>query len=360
MKVQVHPADRWGCGYFRLIWPAQELQRRGYDVTIIEPGDDSKIGGFVTDGRLTSAIIPEGDVFVFQRPTNILLVDLIQHLRRHGKTVVVDMDDDLSCIHPKNLAFQMLHPKNPSGNWQNAVDGCRAASLVTVSTPPLANRYAGHGRYRVLRNCVPDHYLDIPRITGQPRRWGWAGALYSHPDDVPLLGRTANDLHRAGYPMQVVGDPEGMGRALGLAADPAATGRLGIDEWATTLSVTLDIGVAPLADTRFNLAKSWLKPLEYAALGIPWVATATPEYQLLADQVGGVAVRNKPAVWTAAVRRLLTDDAYYDELSQQVRSGAAEFTISRHAEAWWEAWQEAYRFDQSLTAPQDPWYAGAQ
>lgn len=360
MKVRIHPADRWGCGYFRLIWPAQELQRRGYDVTIIEPGDHSQIGGVMTNGRLSAAIIPEGDVFVFQRPTNILLVDLIRHLRQNGKTVVVDMDDDLSCIHPKNAAFGMLHPRNPQGNWRNAVDGCRAASLVTISTPPLATRYAAHGRYRVLRNCVPDHYFEIPRIAAEPRRWGWAGALYSHPDDVPLLGRTANDLQRLGYPIRVVGDPEGIGRALGLRDDPEATGRLGIEEWAATLAATLDIGVAPLADTRFNLAKSWLKPLEYAALGIPWVATGTPEYQLLADAVGGIAIRNKPAVWTAAVKRLLINDGYYEELSQQVRAGAAQFKISDHAEAWWEAWTEAYDLDRSLTAPQDGWYAGAQ
>lgn len=352
MKVQIHPADRWGCGHFRLIWPAQELQRRGYDVTIIEPGDNSKIGGLITDGRLTSAIIPEGDVFVFQRPTNIILVDLIQHLRRSGKTVVVDMDDDLSCIHPKNAAFAMLHPRNPRGNWQNAVEGCKAASLVTLSTPPLAARYAAHGRYRVLRNCVPDYYLDIPRIVGEPRRWGWAGALYSHPDDVPLLGRTANELQRQGHPIRVVGDPEGTGRALGLRDDPEATGRIDLEHWASTLAATLDIGVAPLADTRFNLAKSWLKPLEYAALGIPWVATDTPEYKLLATSIGGAAIRNKPALWTAAVRRLLTDDVFYEEMSQQVRAGASDLRISLHAEAWWEAWFDAYNLDQSLTARQ--------
>jgi len=360
MRVRIHPADRWGCGHFRLIWPAQELQRKGYDVTIIEPGDNSQIGGMITNGRLTSAVIPDGDVFVFQRPTNILLVDLIQALRRNGKTVVVDMDDDLSCIHPKNAAFGMLHPSNPQGNWQNAVDGCRAASMVTLSTPPLAARYAGHGRYRVLRNCVPDHYFDIPRITAEPRRWGWAGALYSHPDDVPLLGRTATDLLRQGHPMRVVGDPEGIGRALGLRDDPEATGRLDLEQWAHALAATLDIGVAPLADTKFNRAKSWLKPLEYAALGIPPVVTDTPEYVLLMDRIGGLAVRNKPSVWTAAVRRLLTDDRYYEEMSQQVRAGASEYRISLHAEAWWETWHDAYQLDRSLTAPQGSWYAGAQ
>jgi glycosyltransferase involved in cell wall biosynthesis len=349
MRVRIHPADQWGCGHFRLIWPAQELQRRGHDVTIIQPGDDSAIGGIISGGRLTTAVIPEGDVFVFQRPTNILLVDLIRHLRRHGKTVVVDMDDDLSCIHPANLAFQMLHPRNPQGNWQNAIDGCKAASMVTLSTPQLVQRYAPNTNHAVLRNCVPDHYFDIERIVGEPRRWGWAGALYSHPDDVPILGRTANDLAREGHPIRIVGDPDGIGRALGLADDPEATGRQALEDWPHVITTTLDIGVAPLADTRFNRAKSWLKPLEFAALGIPFVATNTPEYSLLADALGGTAVKNKPAVWTSAVRKLLTDDGFYAEAAVAVREHARMFALSLHADAWWGAWEAAYDADQALT-----------
>jgi len=39
-----------------------------------------------------------------------------------------------------------------------------------------------------------------------------------------------------------------------------------------------DIGIAPLSDTPFSRARSAIKVLEYAALGIPAVATPLPEY----------------------------------------------------------------------------------
>jgi glycosyltransferase involved in cell wall biosynthesis len=106
-----------------------------------------------------------------------------------------------------------------------------------------------------------------------------------------------------------------------------------------------------LADTRFNRSKSWLKPLEYSAVGVPWVGSDTPEYQALAERGGGIAIRNQSKRWIGAVRRLLTDDAYYQEMSQQARSTAAEFTIEAHAELWLEAWQLAWLRDRETSVP---------
>ena len=45
----------------------------------------------------------------------------------------------------------------------------------------------------------------------------------------------------------------------------------------------LDTGIVPLQRSRFNEAKSNLKGLEYAALGVPFVASPTAEYERLAE-----------------------------------------------------------------------------
>src|SRR5690606_28606720 len=37
MKIYVYPADEYGCGYYRLIWPAQALQAQGHDIQIVMP-----------------------------------------------------------------------------------------------------------------------------------------------------------------------------------------------------------------------------------------------------------------------------------------------------------------------------------
>lgn len=353
MKIRVYPADKWGCGHYRLIWPGRALTDQGHDVEVIMPGEDSAIGGAIINGRIHSldmTQVEDVDVFVFQRPTNILHYDLIHLLRQKNKAVVVDMDDDLTCVHPRNIAFRMLHPKwSPRNNWQIAIEGCRLANLVTVSTPPLLDRYSRFNNARILRNCVPARFLKVEHPTDLEPAWGWGGALHSHPDDLPILGPSANILGKEGYPFQVIGSLDGTGRALGLAKDPDGPGVVEFDDWIDHVT-QLPVGVAPLADTKFNRAKSWLKPLEYAAAGVPWVATNMPEYAELQKQGAGFVVNNKGRAWTSVVRRLLADDDFRLEQSQAVRAVAALFTIEEHAWRWLETWEGAWRISRGLPA----------
>lgn len=348
MKVRVHPADQWGCGHYRLIWPAEVLREQGYDVEVVPPQSDADSGMeiIVIDNKIVDVNVQvDADVFVFQRPSNLPLVYLIDALRRRGKTVVVDMDDDLTCIHPKNAAFRLLHPRySPGNNWQHAQEGCRRASLVTVSTPELQRKYGAH-RSRILRNCVPRSFLEVARKP--TRTWGWAGAVHSHPDDLPIIGGAVHELNGRGHHFKIIGYPEGTGRALGLSEDPDATGSVPFTQWSEALA-ELAVGVAPLADTKFNAAKSWLKPLEYAAVGVPWVGSDRAEYRALAKLGGGILVGDRTREWTRALRRLLDDDAYREEASEACRAVAAQVTIEEHAWRWMETWETAWKLDQGM------------
>lgn len=336
-------------GHYRLIWPAEVLRDQGYDVDVVRPGVASGIGGTMVNDELVSVHIDSGadaDVFVFQRPTNQVLVELIRILRQRGRTVVIDMDDDLTCIHPKNAAFSMLHPKlSPRNNWQHAQEACRIASLVTVSTPELQRKY-GTQRSRVLRNCIPARFLEIPRPDVE-LTWGWAGALHSHPDDLPLIGGAVAELNRLGYEFRIVGYTEGTGRALGLSSDPKGTGRVEFDDWASELS-RLAVGVAPLTGTKFNVAKSHLKPLEYASLGVPWVGSDRAEYRALYNFGAGFVVGDRTRDWVRTVRRLLDDDALRTEASEACRAVAAQLTIEQHAWRWMETWEFARELDRQV------------
>ena len=66
MRVLVLPSDRGGCGYTRLIWPAEELQRQGCDIEIAD--SISAVWERREDGpdRLVSVKV-EADVVVWQR-----------------------------------------------------------------------------------------------------------------------------------------------------------------------------------------------------------------------------------------------------------------------------------------------------
>lgn len=347
MKVYVYPADEAGCGYYRMIWPAETLQQIGHDVVIVRPKERHAAFQGVLDnhGRMIDVRIPaDADVIVLQRITHSYLIKGIELIRQKGIAVVVDMDDDLAAINPNNPAFMIMHPAygaKPEHNWENARRACEAASFVVVSTPALLPRYAPHGRGAVLYNCVPQRYLDIPRVDSTVI--GWGGSMHSHPDDPYVIGSGVAQLMDE-TTFQVIGPADGIRNAFRLPNEPKATGPQNIlTAWPYALA-SLGIGVAPLSDTRFNAGKSWLKPLEYSAVGVPWVASPRAEYARLHDYGSGL-LANKPKQWASQLRRLVRESALREDLSEAGRNVARLWTIEGNAWRWAEAWEEAYKIE---------------
>jgi glycosyltransferase involved in cell wall biosynthesis len=336
----VHPTDSYACGHYRMAWPAEVLYRDGLDVTLVKPRTSTGLGGLMLDGEITGLTAPDCDVMVFQRPARRLIADIIPHLRAKGIAVVVDIDDDLERIHPSNPAFKGMHPRlSPDYNWDHVRRSCREATLVTVSTPALAGRYGGHGRVRLLRNYAPARFLDVPHDPAEGSV-GWAGSMHSHPDDLGLAAVALSRLAGEGRGLRFVGPDEGVSDLLGAPeGEIEFTGNVELEDWIPQVA-RLGVGVAPLADTTFNEAKSWLKPLEYSAAGVPWVASPTPEYQLLAKACG-MPTAARPKDWYCEVRRLLDDEALREDASGRVRTAAAGLTVEAHAHLWAEAWAEA-------------------
>jgi glycosyltransferase involved in cell wall biosynthesis len=352
VKVIVYPADAFACGHYRAYWPAEVLARQGVDVKIVRPGEPTGISGLMIGGRL-SASAPDCDVVVFQRPGRKLLADLVEPLRRMGVAVVVDVDDDLDRIHPQNPAFAAMHPKGDNGDngysWANVRRACKDATMVTVSTPSLLPRYAAHGRARLIYNYVPARMTLLEHDPAEDSL-GWAGALHSHPGDLDQLGWAFARLQREGRTLKFVGPSEGLERKLGVTlGEGDCTGELPFGDWLPAVA-KLGVGVAPLADTSFNASKSWLKPLEYSAVGVPWVASDTLEYRRLARECGAPLV-SKPKQWYPELRRLLDDEPRRADLSAAVREAARGLTVEGHCHLWAEAWADAVKTERAAARP---------
>lgn len=339
----MYPADLGGCGQYRMILPAQALASQGHDVRIVPPMARQGIGGdFDTrTGKMINAQVPpDADVIVMQRVSMSHLVQAIPLIRARGIAVVVDMDDDLTKISPSNPAFYAMHPRtgHPLHTWRNAHQACLAASVVTVSTPALLGVYAPHGRGVVLPNRIPATYLQVPHEDSAVI--GWPGSMHSHPLDPVELGPAMARLLRAGYTYRGVGPAAGLRDAWGLEQDPDTTGSVSIGDYPQAVA-GIGVGLAPLADTGFNAAKSWLKPLELSALGVPWVASPRDEYQRFHTQhrVGLLAAR--PKDWYRQVKQLADNPALRVEQSQAGRAAGTANTIEDHAWRWAEVWTEA-------------------
>jgi hypothetical protein len=337
---------------YRMIWPANVLERQGFEVILVPP---KKGQGFLAkttqdaNGNefLTSIQMPDHmDVVVLQRPCHPLQPQMIDILRQNGVAVVIDMDDDMSNIHPDNAAYHMYRPGSGSPfSWKHAMESCKRATLVTASTPALLKIYAKHGRGVVLNNFVPKAYLSFPKEdTGA---FGWAGTTKSHPNDLQVTGKMAQRLVDEGHPFRVVGGDKHVKAAFKLNHDPDMTGTVGIAEWAKTIADTIDVGMVPLAATAFNSSKSRLKGIEMMAVGIPWVASPRAEYRTLVKESGCGLLAETPKDWYSQLKRLLRDDVLRKEQAEAGRMYMQDQTYEAQAHQWWDAWTRAYEIQHS-------------
>jgi len=360
-------ADKAGCGDYRVQFPAAAVNARSEELGVhVTTADHLAADATVQDGRYTvrRVDLPAGtDVVVFQRPLSSSMAGAMMWLRkvRHEVGIVVDLDDDLAAVPTSNSAFHGVHPKSsPEANYQWLRKSIAMSDVLTVSTPELAMRYrSGSGTTRVVRNGVPTLMLDQPsrplaenraRHDGADRVIGWAGYVGTHGGDLEstcgALGEIVGVDHTEGRRVSFrnVGPPDGLSEALGLRlCDIEATGWVDPKLYRVALGEA-DVGIVPLATTRFNRSKSALKALEFAAAGVPVVASYTPEHiEMRAQGMPLFLVKDKRRHWTRALRSILDFD---DDELRNLAFAHREFvrnkcTVELRATEWASAWRTA-------------------
>jgi len=101
--------------------------------------------------------------------------------------------------------------------------------------------------------------------------------------------------------------------------------------------LNLDIGIAPLTDTRFNRSKSCLKFYEYAAIGTVTLASRVIPYTLEMDEED--TVKNRTDKWTAKLRKLITDEQYRNDRAYIQRSWVFD---NRNIDSVIKQWEQVY------------------
>jgi hypothetical protein len=351
MKTYIYPAGRDGCAFYRLIWPGLALAARGHDVRVVMPEERDDDRWQLTAKTRGDEIVdviypPDADVLVLQRVTHEKLSQVIPLMRAKGLTVVIDMDDDLSRVNPQNPAYSWLHPRNGTAhNWDNAARACRDATWVTVSTPALQKVYGRPGHSTVLHNMVEERALDLVGAA-DTGCFGWTGNLKSHPDDPQVMGSTVQRLVREGFPFHMIGNTTGVAQEFRLTEEQVnRTAPMDTTVWVDSLSA-LHVGMAPLADTLFNKSKSWLKPLELSARGVPTVMSPRDEYRRIHARGAGVLAPTAKDFYRE-IRRLMTDAAWHAEVAHRSREAIRDLTIEANAWRWAEVWESAHRLQRS-------------
>lgn len=308
--------DNSACGYYRITLPFDALAAHGWDIQTACGWDPRALDGY--------------DVVVGQRVGKPEALSLWRKLYARTR-LVYETDDDFWSIDETN--YRALAEHTPS-LLDAAGEAIRMAHLASVSTGPLADVVGQFGTPTVvLPNHIDGRLLGVER----PRRdrvvVGWAGGD-SHLKDWRIAGpqlkrfltRTPEvEYHGIGTPFHLQhGIP---GRHTGWQ-----------DVWGYYGSIDFDIGLAPLAPLVFNQSKSHIKALEYAALGIPVIASDEAPYRdfVVHGETGYLVRRDHE--WSTYLRALVEDQALREAMGKRAREVAAEWTIQRG----WPQWAAAY------------------
>lgn len=321
--------------WWRMSLPAAAMRVRGHDTIMVNVSD------FAHHKNGADESVEGADLLIVQRSLFEPVTSAIRRWRDRGVAVALDADDAYHLLTPAMLAFHFWHrglmPDGAGGFHQvhpTPLEQYRSSlhllDGLILSTPLLAEDHrALTDEWRVF--CLPN-FIDLsaytpteprPKVEGQVTI-GWGGSvgrLSSWMGSGLLSALRTISQEKPATRFLLVGEDVELFEALPFP--PERKERVPwqrIENWPNALA-GFDIGVAPshgASDER----RSFIKALEYAALGIPFVASYNRTY---ADQAfpelgrAGMRVGNRPMGWYSALTVLLDNQAHYHSPAERER-----------------------------------------
>jgi glycosyltransferase involved in cell wall biosynthesis len=343
MKV-VAVSRQWdGGGWYRIRQPIEEMGRHGHETschlaksTITADGADVIVGQFI-GGQSLKMLNAHG----VPAPTSngvaishTMMVHAWWREQYRKAALVYEIDDDPFEIEPINPCYAIYSCPVARDSIRHCIE---VSSLVTASTEPLAERISKiNPNVVVLKNHIEESMLKLHRPQRDRLTIGWAGG----PTHMFDMETAAYGLRKI---MQWHKDVDVHFIGADLRWMIKAPREIRLTDWCQSTTdyyknIDFDIGIAPLKPSVFANAKSHIKCLEYAALGIPVVATSVDPYErFVIDGVTGFLVR-RDHEWAARLRDLINDEAMRKEMGENARELASQWTI----EEGYKQWEQAY------------------
>lgn len=324
---------------YRVLLPMMALQERGHEIVQV----------FQRRGEpLAIEELVDCDVVHIHR---LMLVDddddCVDRLRDAGVPVVVDDDDDTASAPPEVEA--LVAP----GTYAAGKRDCerllaRAAGFDLVTTPSdwIADRFeeAGAPAATVIDNYLPGAFTRVAARGHDGFVIGWHACAEHRLDaDALRISETLEELlelHRDLRVVTVGGVDLAIDHGRYIHEPPVQFDRL------TQRLADFDLGIVPLADIPFCRGRSNVKAREYAAAGVPWLASPVGSYGHLGREEGGVLVDDGD--WRDALDELIGSRRERGRLAKNAKAWAKRETIGNMAGVWEETFAEVARDAQVL------------
>jgi len=322
-----------GCTYYRCFLP---MHASRFPAAMGRPAWTSQYGFGVNEGNGKATFGYQ--VIVLKQLMDRWIPHQMEVAQSLGQKIIVDVDDFYHGLHESNSAYETTDPaKNKVRNRDIYERIIRSADMLVVSTPELYNFYGEwNENTRLVRNSVYPQQFNRRPVSRETPVIGWVGALGYRSGDIETLREWLPDfLEERDLLFQHSGHVPSMGSFADVSGiNPERLRTLPMQPMNRyQLLFQMDIGLVPLNDIPFNRAKSFIKGLEYASSGIPFVAQALPEYQKLAgDGIGLVAETADD--WRRHIESLLDYKTRKRAAAEFYNLTAAKHTIRQREDEW--------------------------
>jgi len=290
---------------YRAVDPMNAMARRGHDV--VWPPDS----GQVDVSRLLGCDV----VHVYRlagEPTRRAL----KQLADRGTALTYDNDDDYTTVPKESPRYKQTGGYRGQRFFAETARMARLAGTFTTTNSTLAEKYrrAGVPRVEIIGNYLASDAIR-PTRAHKGIVVGWIAGMEHLADVARIPIREALARLVAARPeVRVVT----VGVNLGLAENYEHIDEAPFAELPRIIG-GFDVGIAPLADIPCNRARSDIKVKEYAASGVPWLASPVGPYARLGEAQGG---------------RLVSDDGWFDALDRLAAGGRERRKLSKRAKKW--------------------------
>lgn len=273
------------------------------------------------------------DVVIMHRWMLESLLPLVEAAKANGQYIINDVDDWYWGMSTSNHAWRtaFAFPDENINHYKHII--C-ASSLITTSTPYLASRMLAWSKTPI---HIVENHVDFSRfkqvIQSDEPTIGWVGATSVRSNDLERMRGVLCQLedefkfHHSGA---IPGREHEFAEAVGVKS---ATTSLMVSPHLYSTLFSFDVGIVPLSDIPFNHAKSFIKGLEYAASGVPFVASPVGEYIRLNKQFGVGHVGTNPRNFVKLLR-MMHDRKVREEIAAMNLIGARRFDISNGVSIW--------------------------
>lgn len=316
--------------YYRLLLPLMAMRERGHDVVHVEQEYKR-----VIDVRPLLGC----DFVHIHRPA--LLYDdgeVVTRLLEAGVTVGFDEDDNVIDM-PLGLEETTDQPWLPRArrNFELLLEHVSRVQLVTTPSDHLADRFeeAGARNVHVIDNYLPGAFNRVQAQGHDGIVIGWHAGR-EHLVDAERLGLVPT--------LERLLDAHPEARLVTINIDLARVGmrheRYTREEAVPLERLTqrladFDVGIVPLAGIPFNRGRSNVKAREYAAAGVPWLASPVGSYEHLGAEEGGELVADDG--WFDALERLVGARRERGKRAKRAKAWAKRETIWNMADVWEQA-----------------------